>query len=89
MLTPAGKDAQGNLTWYKTLLFGLAPEGKVRLWLQSYRGDNVPIEPERITTLSGDKLEACKGITESDFSYGYDQDIKDYIKGKTYPYGNW
>jgi hypothetical protein len=40
-------------------------------------------------TLSGDQLNVCKGITDSDFSYGYDQDIKDFIKGKTYPYGNW
>ncbi|EKN4695825.1 type VI secretion protein, partial [Yersinia ruckeri] len=24
-----------------------------------------------------------------DFSYGYDQDIKEFIEGKTYPYGNW
>ncbi|MEN4913499.1 DUF2931 family protein, partial [Erwinia amylovora] len=30
MLTPTGKDRQGNTAWYKTLLFGLAPEGKVR-----------------------------------------------------------
>jgi len=42
-----------------------------------------------MTTLSGDKLDACKGITQSDFSYGYDQDIKDFIKGKQYPYGSW
>ncbi|HGW3381222.1 TPA: type VI secretion protein, partial [Escherichia coli] len=25
----------------------------------------------------------------SDFSYGYDEDIKEFIKDKTYPYGNW
>ncbi|EET7734958.1 TPA: type VI secretion protein, partial [Escherichia coli] len=24
-----------------------------------------------------------------DFSYGYDEDIKEFIKDKTYPYGNW
>ncbi|EFL8637010.1 type VI secretion protein, partial [Escherichia coli] len=24
-----------------------------------------------------------------DFSYGYDKDIKEFIKDKTYPYGNW
>ncbi|EOJ9821640.1 type VI secretion protein, partial [Escherichia coli] len=25
----------------------------------------------------------------SDFTYGYDEDIKEFIKDKTYPYGNW
>ncbi|MGE9672949.1 DUF2931 family protein [Erwinia amylovora] len=64
MLTPTGKDRQGNTAWYKTLLFGLAPEGKVRIWLQnSAAGDNVALEPKKITTLSGDQLDACKGIT--------------------------
>ncbi|EEC8802807.1 type VI secretion protein, partial [Escherichia coli] len=24
-----------------------------------------------------------------DFTYGYDEDIKEFIKDKTYPYGNW
>ncbi|EET4969110.1 type VI secretion protein, partial [Escherichia coli] len=24
-----------------------------------------------------------------DFSYGYDEDIKEFIRDKTYPYGNW
>ncbi|MCK8161438.1 DUF2931 family protein, partial [Erwinia amylovora] len=44
MLTPTGKDRQGNTAWYKTLLFGLAPEGKVRIWLQnSAAGDNVAL----------------------------------------------
>ena len=90
MLTPTGKDSRGETAWYKTLLFGLAPEGKVKIWLQdSAGGKNTLLEPKRIATLSGDQLDICKGITQSDFSYGYDQDIKDFIKGKTYPYGNW
>lgn len=90
MSVPTGRDRRGNTAWYKTLLFGLAPEGKVRIWLQnSAGGDNLPVEPVKITTLSGDKLDACKGITQSDFSYEYDQDIKDFIKGKAYPYGSW
>ncbi|EEV0876769.1 type VI secretion protein, partial [Escherichia coli] len=28
-------------------------------------------------------------VTKSDFTYGYDEDIKEFIKDKTYPYGNW
>ncbi|MEW6485217.1 MAG: DUF2931 family protein [Pseudomonadota bacterium] len=90
MSVPVGKDPRGNTAWNKTLLFGLAPEGKVRIWLLSNgRADNLPVEPLTLTTVSGDQLYGCKGITQSNFSYGYDQDIKDFIKGKTYPYGNW
>ncbi|AVY96688.1 hypothetical protein DAI21_02765 [Lelliottia sp. WB101] len=89
-----GTDRLGEKAWYNSLLFGLAPEGKVRVWLQnSGGGDNLPVEPKKITTLSGDKLEGCKGITLANFDYsipdGYDQNIKDFIKGKTYPYGEW
>lgn len=31
MSVPTGKDWRGNTAWYDTLLFGLAPEGKVRI----------------------------------------------------------
>jgi len=95
MLTPTGTDRYGNTAWYKTLLFGLAPEGKVKIWLQdSAGGKNIPLEPKRIGTFSGEKLDICRNIpTRIDFNYripdGYDQYIKDFIKGKTYPYGSW
>ncbi|GJH97518.1 hypothetical protein ECZC10_53660 [Escherichia coli] len=49
----------------------------------------VPQLDAKITTVSGDKMKMCKGVTKSDFSYGYDEDIKEFIKDKTYPYGNW
>ena len=91
MRTPASyKSRMGRTVWYKTMLLGLAPGGKVKIWLQDV-GDhsNYPLPVEKLKTVSGDKLDICKGITQSDFSYGYDQDIKDFIKGKTYPYGNW
>lgn len=94
MNTSTGTDWRGKESWYSTILFGLAPEGKVRVWLQnSGGGDNLPVEPKKITTLSGDKLDGCKGISRLDTSYeipdGYDQDTKDFIKDKTYPYGDW
>lgn len=48
------------MAWYDTLLFGLALEGKVRIWLQnSAPVNNLPVEPVKITTRSGDKLDAC------------------------------
>ena len=95
MMTPTGKDRLGNTAWYKTLLIGLAPEGKVRIWLRSSAaGDNLPVQPRRLTTLSGESLDACKEVpTLIDFNYsipdGYDQYVKDFIKDKTYPYGRW
>ena len=91
MKTPASyKALSGSTVWYKTMLFGLAPGGKVRVWLQDVGNHpNYPVPVTDLTTVSGDKLTVCKGITKSDFSYGYDQDIKDFIKGKTYPYGEW
>ena len=89
MLTPTGKDSYGT-TWYDTLLIGLAPEGKVRVWLQnSGIGGNLPIEPQRLTTLSGEKLDACKGITQHPYGYVYYGETPEFIKGKTYPYGQW
>jgi len=95
MSVSTGLDHYGEKAWNNTLLFGLAPGGKVRVWLQNSSGGNgsIPVEPKRITTVYGDKLEGCKGISNLEMSYeipdGYDQSIKDFIKGKTYPYGEW
>ena len=85
-----GIDRLGKKAWYSTILFGLAPEGKVRVWLQnSGGGDNLPVEPQKITTLSGDKLDGCKGITKHSKGYRYSKTTQEFIKGKTYPYGEW
>lgn len=90
MRTSTGVDRQGNKAWYNSLLFGLAPGGKVRIWLQnSGSGDNLPVEPKKITTLSGDKLDGCKGITQHPNGYDYFGETPEFIKGKTYPYGDW
>ena len=89
MRSPSGKSDPYNNT-YDTLLIGLAPEGKVAVWLQGIGFEpNYRLTPSVMKTVSGDKLDICKGITKSDFSYGYDKDIKDFIKGKKYPYGSW
>ncbi|MEN4523297.1 DUF2931 family protein [Pantoea agglomerans] len=91
MIRPAEqKDYRGRTAYYDRLQIGLAPEGKVAVWLQGINAEpNYRITPSVLETLSGDKLDICKGITKSDFNYGYDQDIKDFIKGKKYPYGQW
>jgi hypothetical protein len=89
MLTSTGQDSYGT-TWYDTLLIGLAPEGRVRVWLQnSGIGENLPVEPQRLTTLSGENLDACKGVTQFSHGYRYTEDTVEFIKGKTYPYGQW
>ncbi|MFB0713789.1 DUF2931 family protein [Buttiauxella noackiae] len=89
MTTPY-TDSYRNETYYRsTMIVGLAPEGKVSVWLGD-RGNPVVAQSDaEITTVSGEQMQMCKGVTKSDFSYGYDQDIKDFIKGKTYPYGSW
>ncbi|WP_330983671.1 MULTISPECIES: DUF2931 family protein [Enterobacterales] len=90
MSVSTGIDWLGDQAWYSTILFGLAPEGKVKIWLQnSGGGDNLPVEPKKITTLSGDKLDGCKGVTQHPNGYVYFGETPEFIKGKTYPYGEW
>lgn len=90
MYISTGIDMFGEKAWYSTILFGLAPEGKVRVWLQNTGGgDNLSIEPEKMVTLSGDNLDGCKGITSHPKGYTYYGETPDFIKGKTYPYGEW
>lgn len=91
MLRPSeSKDYQGRAAYYDRVQIGLAPEGKVAVWLQGISSEpNYRVTPSVLKTVSGDKLDICKGLTRSDFSYGYDKDIKDFIKGKNYPYGRW
>ena len=89
MNSASGKTDPYNNT-YDTIQIGLAPEGKVAVWLKGIGFEtNYRITPSVLKTVSGDKLDICKGITKSDFNYGYDQDIKDFIKGKKYLYGIW
>jgi len=88
MNSPSGKMDPYNNT-YDTIQIGLAPEGKVAVWLKGIGFEpNYRVTLSVLKTLSGDKLDICKGITKSDFNYGYDQDIKDFIKGKNTLTGN-
>jgi len=91
MSVSTGVDRYGEKAWYDTLLFGLAPGGKVKVWLQNTVGGNgtIPVEPKKITTLTGEKLDGCKGITKHSKGYRYSKTTQEFIKDKTYPYGNW
>ncbi|HHL2502100.1 TPA: type VI secretion protein, partial [Yersinia enterocolitica] len=37
----------------------------------------------------GDNMLICKGITKHPNGYVYYGKTPEFIKGKTYPYGNW
>ncbi|RKR63748.1 hypothetical protein C7387_0412 [Yokenella regensburgei] len=91
MKTPAEHlDYDGHTVWYDTLAIGLAPEGKVRLWLQDVGNHpNIPITPNKIITRSGKEMKFCQGITNYPNGYSYFGETPEYIKGKTYPYGSW
>jgi hypothetical protein len=91
MSISTGITTQGNKIWFSTLLFGLAPQGTVRVWLQKNRGggDNLSVELKKIVTVSGSQLDGCKGITQHTQGYRYTKTTEYFIKGKTYPYGDW
>ncbi|MDF1896813.1 DUF2931 family protein [Rahnella contaminans] len=75
--------------YFRYMVIGLAPEGKVRVWLKNNGDPDLLQNSTKITTVSGKDLDMCKGVTKSDFSYDYDDDIKAFIKDKKYPYGSW
>ncbi len=73
------------------LLIGLAPEGKIGVWLEKPDKPNIRLTDKQILieTVSGEKMEMCKGISRHDFSLGDDEYVLEFIKDKKYPYGNW
>ncbi|MFU9139039.1 DUF2931 family protein [Erwinia tasmaniensis] len=71
------------------MLIGLAPEGKVRVWLRQYGHSDIPLNDTRITTVSGEELDMCKGVTNFPNGYEYSEGIKKFINEKKYPYGSW
>ena len=91
MLRPAGqKDYWGRTAYYDRVQIGLAPGGKVAVWLQGIRSEpNYRITPSILKTVSGDNLDICKGITRFSHGYEYGKDTEIFIKGKKYPYGQW
>ncbi|ELH8786598.1 DUF2931 family protein [Salmonella enterica] len=89
MLTPYPSpwDAGGRY-----LLIGLAPEGRVRVWLENTKKPNTRLTEDKdivVETVSGEKLAMCKGVTRFSRGYKYIKETEDFIKDKKYPYGNW
>ncbi|WP_456311069.1 DUF2931 family protein [Serratia proteamaculans] len=84
------KDYQGKVEYYDSIQIGLAPEGKVAVWLNGIKFEhNFRVTPSVLKTFSGDKLALCKGITRHPDGYKYYGDTPEFIKGKVYPYGVW
>ncbi|MEX0444895.1 DUF2931 family protein [Xenorhabdus sp. SGI246] len=75
----------------KAIYIGLAPSGIARAWLSGIdknNGDNILIATGE--SVSGDKMTVCQGKTKVLNGYSeYPKYIKDFIKGKKYPYGEW
>ncbi|WP_455817173.1 DUF2931 family protein [Pseudomonas cerasi] len=89
MTTPY-TDKRWDETYYRsTMIIGLAPEGKVSVWLDNLGDPVVPQSDAKITTVSGEKMKMCRGVTKHPDGYVYYGYTPDFIKGKTYPYGNW
>jgi len=83
-------DYRGGIAYYNRLQIGLAPEGKVAVWLQGSGPEpNYRVTPSVLKTVSGDNLSICRGITKHPNGYKYYGETPDFIKGKKYPYGNW
>ncbi|MGR2855582.1 DUF2931 family protein [Erwinia sp. 1181_3] len=84
------KDYLGKAAYYDSVQMGLAPGGKVAVWVNGIRFEhNYRITPSVLKTLSGDKLDICKGITNFSNGYEYGENTKEFIKDKVYPYGVW
>ncbi|OUK77072.1 hypothetical protein BZY51_16660 [Enterobacter hormaechei] len=81
--------AKGEQRYHRFMVIGLAPEGKVRVWLQNSRKPNIELTDILVETVSGNKLEMCKNITRHPDGYIYYGEIPEFIKGKKYPYGKW
>ncbi|AKP33032.1 DUF2931 family protein [Yersinia aleksiciae] len=75
--------------YFRYMVIGLAPEGKVRVWLQNNGEPNLLLTSTKITTVSGKDLDMCKGETNFPDGYEYSEGMKSFIKDKKYPYGSW
>jgi len=84
------KDYQGKTRYHDSIQIGLAPEGKIAVWINGIGFEpNYRVTPSVLKTLSGNKLEICKGITNFSNGYEYGENTKEFIKDKVYPYGVW
>ncbi|MDW8847683.1 DUF2931 family protein [Erwinia sp. MMLR14_017] len=91
MLRPGEyRDYRGRTAYCDRVQIGLAPEEKVAVWLQRSGSEpNYRIIQSILKTVSGDKLDICKGVMRFSNGQEYGKETEDFIKGKKYPYGSW
>ena len=90
MKTPADHTWDGDAVWYDNLLFGLSPGGKVNVWFPDVAGrPSLPVKPLKMWTLAGNEMTLCKDYVVPGGTFNFIQSTQDFIKGKTYPYGDW
>ncbi|HHA1914433.1 TPA: DUF2931 family protein [Enterobacter asburiae] len=90
MLTTEPSNYSPEETYYfQYMVIGLAPEGKVRVWLKNNGRPNLEQKGTEITTVSGMDLDMCKNITGHPNGFTYYGHTPEFIKGKKYPYGTW
>ncbi|MDR3104597.1 MAG: DUF2931 family protein [Yokenella regensburgei] len=91
MKTPADHTwGNGDTIWYDSMVFGLSPGGKVKVWLSDVAGrPSLVIKPFKLTTRSGNEMTLCKNYVVPGGYFEFIPATQDFIKGKTYPYGNW
>ncbi|EDP8646882.1 DUF2931 family protein [Salmonella bongori] len=93
MLTPYPSPWDASIQEYhRYLVIGLAPEGRVRVWLENNGKPNTRLTEDKdivVETVFGEKLAMCKGVTRFSRGYKYIKETEDFIKDKKYPYGNW
>ncbi|BBS36438.1 DUF2931 family protein [Enterobacter sp. RHBSTW-00901] len=91
MKTPADHIwSNGDLVWYNNMTFGLSPGGKVNIWFPDVAGrSSLPVKPLKIRTRAGKDLTLCKNYVVPGGTFNVIPSTQDFIKGKTYPYGNW
>ncbi len=90
MKTPADHTWYGDTVWYDRMVFGLSPGGKVKIWFSDVAGrPSLPVKPLKLTTRSGKDLTLCKDYVVPGGTYTFLPETQAFIKGKTYPYGNW
>ncbi|UKJ20708.1 DUF2931 family protein [Enterobacter mori] len=80
----------GRTVWYNRMVFGLSPGGKVKIWFSDVAGrPSLPVKPLKLMTRSGKDLTLCRDYVVPGGTFNFLQSTQDFIKGKTYPYGNW
>lgn len=91
MKTPADHIwSNGDLVWYDNMTFGLSPGGKVNIWFPDVAGrPSLRVKPLKLMTRSGKDLTLCKDYVVPGGSFTFLPETQEFIKGKTYPYGNW